>query len=73
MEIRIANIIQKRMKKLGITQGDLALQLGISQQSLSHWFTGRNQPRLDSFFYMLDLLGLNFELKEVEEDEEYTN
>lgn len=69
MGMDLAEKIRKRMKELGMSQGDLALELGVSQQSLSHWLSGRNQPKLDNFFYLLDVLGLEIELKEVTNEE----
>ena len=72
MGMDLAEKIEKRMKELGMSRRELALELGVSQQSLSYWFSGIKQPRLDNFIYLLDILGFEIELKEVT-NEEYDN
>ncbi len=43
-EIQIANIIVKRRREMGLTQDELAMNLGITKASVSKWETGLSYP-----------------------------
>ena len=42
----------------GMSQGDLAEQLGVSRQSVSKWETGQSVPDLDKIIKLADLFGV---------------
>lgn len=42
----------------GMSQGDLAEQLGVSRQSVSKWETGQSIPDLDKIIKLADLFGV---------------
>ena len=58
--VKIGKFLQELRKEKGMTQEQLAEQLGVSQRTVSRWETGSNMPDLDilielSDFYEADL------------------
>ena len=58
--VKIGSFLQKLRKEKGITQEQLAEQLGVARRTVSRWETGSNMPDLDvlvelSDFYAVDL------------------
>lgn len=50
------NNIKKARKKKGLTQAELAKQIGVSQGSLSAWETDRWQPDVESLKKLCEVL-----------------
>ncbi len=44
MNIEIANRLQKLRKEKGLSQEELAFELGISRQAISKWECGETSP-----------------------------
>lgn len=57
-QIRIGAFISKRRKAMGLTQGQLAEKLGITDKAVSKWETGRSMPDLSLFVPLCSLLGI---------------
>ena len=58
--VKIGSFLQKLRKEKGITQEQLAEQLGVARRTVSRWEAGSNMPDLDvlvelSDFYAVDL------------------
>ena len=57
---KIGKLLQTLRKEKGITQEQLAEQVGVTRRTVSRWETGSNMPDLDvlielSDFYAVDL------------------
>lgn len=52
------NIIQAR-KALGLSQEQLAEQVGVSRQSISKWETGQSAPELEKLVLLSQIFGLS--------------
>ena len=52
------NIVQMR-KALGLSQEQLAEQLGVSRQSISKWETGQSAPELDKLMALSRVFGVS--------------
>ena len=57
---KIGKLLQTLRKEKGITQEQLAEQVGVTRRTVSRWETGSNMPDLDvlielSDFYVVDL------------------
>ncbi|MBR3898101.1 MAG: helix-turn-helix transcriptional regulator [Bacilli bacterium] len=69
--------IKEARKKLGITQVELAHQIGVEPAEISQYETDKRTPRWDKFNKLLDVLGvtadymLGREVTAVSDDEEY--
>ena len=48
------SLAKSRMKKLGITQEQLAEKLGVTQGAIGHWLNKRREPAMD---VILDIMG----------------
>lgn len=46
-QVDIVNVLNK-LKEKGVTQGELAKKIGISQPTISHFITGRRKPLLET-------------------------
>ena len=55
------NILPELRSQRGWTQGDLALQLSVSRQTVNAVETGRYEPSLSLAFAMAELFGLPIE------------
>ncbi len=53
---RIGKFIAECRKAKGITQSDLAEQLGVTDRSVSNWETGKNMPDLSLFKPLCEIL-----------------
>ena len=58
--VKIGKLLQELRKEKGITQEQLAEQMGVTRRTVSRWETGSNMPDLDilialSDFYTVDL------------------
>lgn len=56
-----AAVIQSALSKLGWSQADLADQVAVSPQVVSHWLTGKHFPRPDKLLKLALKLRLSFE------------
>lgn len=52
-----AENIKKRRKELGLAQTMMAMQLGVTQATISHWETGVSTPSLEKMQEIAALLG----------------
>lgn len=59
-------ILQDRRKKLGLSQHQLAKQLGITQTFLSEIERGRKSPSLEQFFRICEALKIQIQFEEAE-------
>ena len=66
--MNIGNNISALRKKKGITQEELANELGVSAQAVSKWENGTSDPSTSNLFALAKLYGVSVEelLKEVE-------
>ncbi len=66
--MNIGNNISALRKKKGITQEELANELGVSAQAVSKWENGTSDPSTSNLFALAKLYGISVEelLKEVE-------
>lgn len=55
----IGRRIREVRNKLDLSQAELAKILGVSQRTVSHWETQRNEPPLDVLRTMCSKLGVN--------------
>lgn len=53
---QIRKKITQYIKNSGLTQTELAQRLGISQQTVSHYFKGSKMPSLDTFANLCAIL-----------------
>ncbi|MBF0991041.1 MAG: helix-turn-helix transcriptional regulator, partial [Atopobium sp.] len=58
--VKIGKVLQELRKEKGLTQEQLAEQMGVTRRTVSRWETGSNMPDLDilmelSDFYAVDL------------------
>ena len=66
--MNIGNNISALRKQKGITQEELANELGVSAQAVSKWENGTSDPSTSNLFALAKLYGISVEelLKEVE-------
>lgn len=57
---RLANAIRRARKQTGLSQGELAAQLGIRQSSISQWERGTTLPSTRHLLGLLAVLGHPF-------------
>jgi transcriptional regulator with XRE-family HTH domain len=57
----IGKRIQKRRKKLGLSQGDIGRELGISLQAVSKWENGYNVPDIVNMIPLCKMLKCSLE------------
>lgn len=62
-QIKIGKLLQELRKEKGITQEQLAEQVGVSRRTVSRWETGSNMPDLDILIELSDLYDV--ELREL--------
>lgn len=43
-QVEIAGLVRETRQRLGLTQTELAQELGVSYQSVNRWENGRNMP-----------------------------
>jgi transcriptional regulator with XRE-family HTH domain len=54
-----ASTTRKWMRDKEITQGQLATRLSITEGALSHWLTGRREPKVDKIQEIADIIGVS--------------
>lgn len=59
MNMNLANRIQTLRKARGISQEELADQLGVSRQAVSKWESEQSQPELDKLLQISDFFGVS--------------
>lgn len=59
MSIEIGRIIQEHRERAALTQGELAAKLGISQQSVAKWESGKTSPRRQIFPALIEALSID--------------
>ena len=52
----MATYIKEMRKKRNLTQGDLAVQLGITQGAVSQWESGLTNPTLETLVKIAEVL-----------------
>lgn len=57
--IKVGRFLQEIRKEKGITQEQLAEQLGVARRTVSRWETGNNMPDLDILIELSDLYGVD--------------
>jgi len=50
------------MERRGITQADIARELGVATGTVSMWFNGARYPRIDTMQRLADYLGVTLEV-----------
>lgn len=58
-----AGLIRLARDKAGLTQAELALRAGVSQQTISSYETGRKEPTLPSLERLLEAAGLEMRIR----------
>ena len=58
-QTQIGRFISACRKKAGLTQSQLAEQLGITDKAVSKWETGRSMPDVSLFTSLCDILGIS--------------
>jgi transcriptional regulator with XRE-family HTH domain len=48
--------LSAEMKRMGITQGDLADAIGVTQVTVSRWFNGHRRPSVETCFKVKERL-----------------
>ncbi|HMJ75412.1 MAG TPA: helix-turn-helix transcriptional regulator [Iamia sp.] len=54
----LAELLREQMLLLGLSQADVATQVGVRQQTVSKWLTGETQPRVKLLPALAVTLGL---------------
>ena len=54
-------MIQERRKALGYTQSALAKRINVSQQTVSHWESGKRRPSVEMLKKLADLFGCSID------------
>ena len=57
--VKIGAFLQALRKEKGLTQEQLAEQIGVSRRTVSRWETGSNMPDLDVLMELSDYLSWN--------------
>jgi transcriptional regulator with XRE-family HTH domain len=58
-----AQQIKKQREYLEMTQKDLANKIGVTQQAVARWDSGKNIPGYDKYLLLLEILGLDGKTK----------
>lgn len=77
MNSALVSTLKEGRKKAGLTQTQVAAQLGIRQSVLSQWETGKFEPDIDTFLTLLKMYGLDYravfpEIQEAENNKSKT-
>ena len=62
MHRKIAAEIRHRRIKMGLSQGQLAIKLKVTQASISQWESGRFNFSVSLLMYICEKMGLHFNL-----------
>ena len=57
-QVKTGNLIANCRKEKGLTQANLAEQLGVSDRAVSKWETGRSLPDADNMLELSRILGI---------------
>lgn len=60
-EIEINEVLKERRKKMGLTQGQVAERIYVSQKSISNWENGKNYPDIESLIRLAHLYELSLD------------
>ena len=72
--MKIGTFLQELRKEKGLTQEQLAEQLGVARRTVSRWETGANMPDLDILVELSDLYAVDLrEILNGEREREYMN
>ena len=58
-QIKIGKYLQELRKEKGLTQEQLAEQVGVARRTISRWETGSNMPDLDILIELSDFYGVD--------------
>jgi DNA-binding XRE family transcriptional regulator len=56
--MKLDALIDQAKKKSGLTYGEMAAALGVRQDRITEWKSGKHQPRAGTIAYFADLAGL---------------
>ena len=79
MNSNFANNLKKLRKDNNLSQEELALELGVSRQSVSKWESGQTYPEMDKVLQLCKMFNVNIDellsqnIKEVKENIEAKN
>ena len=59
MSTEIGRIIQEHRERAALTQGELAAKLGVSQQSVAKWESGKTSPRRQIYPALIEALSID--------------
>lgn len=72
--MKIGTFLQELRKEKGLTQEQLAEQLGVARRTVSRWETGANMPDLDILVELSDLYAVDLrEILNGEREREHMN
>ena len=57
--VKIGRFLQELRKEKGLTQEQLAEQMGVARRTVSRWETGSNMPDLDILIELADLYAVD--------------
>lgn len=58
MDERTCEAIRKRAKELGLSLRTVATEIGVDPVVIYNWMNGKKNPRMDNFYALLSVLGL---------------
>ena len=59
MKMKWYDLARSRMRELGVTQEELAEELGMTQGGIGHWLRGSRHPSVDEIAKIFQYLGIN--------------
>jgi transcriptional regulator with XRE-family HTH domain len=62
MVYEIGQVLREARDSAGLRQGDVAAELGVTQQTVSRWESGRSRPGRDQLLALAGVLGINDEI-----------
>ena len=57
-----SELLKWKIKRSGMTQGDIAKKLGITEVSLSRYVSGKGYPKIDMLYRLSEILNANPEI-----------
>ncbi len=62
MELKFSENLRQMRTERGLSQGKLAEAVGVTQQCVSKWESGRMEPTLSYLWRLADLFGVSIDL-----------
>lgn len=60
-DMHLGRLLSATLEQRGMTQEDLANQLGVNQSTVARWISGENKPKGQNLVAIADLCGLSIE------------